>query len=141
MDNEDKPKVVSLHLRRQQQLKEEGRTEKDPVMTLADEIAKLLGEQQAREVKSESPLVATQFAVNQLLSIELASRALLVMFEHTLGHVRLNEILVEVEHRRRHYKVEWPKHDQTKTYADHLPQEDASDAEVIPIRDDEPSDG
>jgi len=139
--SEDKPKVVSLRLRRQQQLKEEGRTSRDEVVRLADEVTKLLGEQQLREVKEPTPQRAFDFACDQILALELSANALLRVLEHSLGAVTLNSVLVEVERRKHHYSVEWPEHDQSKTYLDHLedreePKEEHGPGRIVPFKKD-----
>lgn len=127
------PKVVSLRLLRQQQLKEEGRVSQDSVVRLADEITKLLGEQQLREVKEINPQVAFNFACDQILAVELSANALLRVLEHSLGPVQLNSVLVEVERRKHHYQVQWPEHDQTRTYMDHLEDREEPKEEHGPL--------
>ena len=124
------PRVVSLRLRRK---KEAG---VDPIIRLAHEITKLLGEQQKFEVKEPNPQHAFDFAVKQLAAIELSTKALIATLEHSLGPAAFNAVIVEVEHQRRFYKVEWPKDNESKTYIDHLPTEEVErkTADVIPIR-------
>ena len=143
--SDDKPKVVSLQLRRQLQLKQEGRVPQDAVIRLADEITTLLGEQQMREVKEADPQKAFDFACDQLIAAELSVNTLLRVLEHSLGVVTLNSVLVEVDRRKHHYSIEdgsrkpWPEHDQSKTYMDRLeereePKEEAGPGRVVPFK-------
>lgn len=136
MDDENDPKIVSLLLRRKKQIG--GGAQRDVVLALADELTKLMGEQQRRAVVAPDKTKAFDFACEQLLSVELATNALLTILERSLGAVVFNSVLVEVERRRGHYAVEWPAHEKSKTFIDHLDKEPAEPSEkgadVIPLR-------
>ncbi len=135
MDDENDPKIVSLLLRRKKQI---GGTSQDMVMELANELTKLMGDQQRRAVVAPDKAKAFDFACEQLLSVELATNALLTILERSLGAVVFNSVLVEVERRRGHYAVEWPAHEKSKTFIDHLDKDPVEssekDADVIPFR-------
>ena len=133
MDTPNKgPKVISLRLRRRQQLGEEGFSG-DPVAHLANQVTRLFGDQQAEAVKQPDKLDAIEFACYQLLAIEFATNALLAVLEHSLGPTALNSVLVDVEHRRPQYKVVWPEDEHVKTYMDHMPK-DSPKAEVLEFK-------
>lgn len=135
--SDDKPKVISLQLRRIQQLKNEGAVSPDSVIRLADEITKLLGEQHLREAQSSDPKSKFAFACDQLLAAELSINALLRVLEHTLGPGELNAVLVDVESRKHYYSIEdgrrapWPAHERSDTYLDHLPDDDPEAARRV----------
>lgn len=132
-DEESKPKVISLRLQRAKQQKAQGHKPTDPVVRLAEELTELLGKQQLREVQAGDTKGGFSFAVDQLLAIELGTQSLLRVLEHTYGPTTMNVILVEVERRRGQYRVEWPEHDKTKTYFDHMGEQE--DAEIIHLID------
>jgi len=118
------PKVISLVLRRKQQIADESRVSKDAVSRLANEITGLLGEQQFREVESPNKKHAFEFACDQLLAIEFSTNALLAVLGKSLGETMVNSVIVEVGRRAPFYKVVWPDHETTKTYMDHLNEDE-----------------
>jgi hypothetical protein len=116
---EDKNKNVrDLTMRRQKQLQKT-----DPVVILADEMTKLVASH-ANRMKPEEQLVA----------IELTAKALLTTLTHAHGPEILNHILVEVEHKRKQYSMQWPAHDNSPTvYDGYDGHEKPPDTEPSPV--------
>lgn len=102
MSDEKEGKVLDFGMRRRAQIEQT-----DPVMILANKITKLLADN-AETVKPS----------DQLIAIELSTRALLETLKHAHGEVGLNTIIVDAEDRRRSYHVNWPEHDQSPTVYD-----------------------
>ena len=114
----DKKNVRDLTLRRQKQLQKT-----DPVMILADELTKAVASS-AASMKPEEQLVA----------IELTTKALLTTLVHAHGPEILNHILVEVEHKRKQYSMMWPEHDNSRTvYDDYEKTPDTEPSPVVPL--------
>lgn len=117
--SDDKKNVRDLTLRRQKQMKQT-----DPVMILADELTKTVAAH-AEHMKPEEQLVA----------IELTAKALLTTLHHAHGDEVLNRIVVEVEHKRKFYSMEWPPHDQSPTvYDDYEPPSEGDVADVVSLK-------
>lgn len=118
--SDDEKKVHDLSIRRREQI------QNDPVMQLADRIVK--------ELVSSMDEVD---AAGQLVALDLALRATTQALTHSLGEVGSNSIIVEYEHRRCLYSLEWPKHDQSPTVYDGKPKEESAD--VVPLKRDDDS--
>ena len=117
--SDDDRKVHDLSMRRRKQL------QNDPVMKLADEVLKLV-------VGSMGEVDAA----GQMVAVDLVATALVEAMKHSLGEVGLNAVVVEYEHRRRAYHLQWPEHDQTKTVYD-KDEPDKPSADVVPLKKDD----
>lgn len=125
---DDKKNVRDLTLRRQNQMKLT-----DPVVILADELTKSVAAHAGRMRPEE-----------QLVAIELTCKALLTTLKHAHGDVGLNAIVIEAEHKRKFYTMNWPAHDNSPTvYDDYEPTPDTEPSPVVkltPKKEDETDD-
>lgn len=111
----DKKRVFDMSVHRKM-LKE------DPILQLADKLCKFVAKQDGYGLAPE----------DQLVALDLASRALMEAVKHAKGEAFLNEVIVAATTKSRRYDINWPEHDQSKTLYDNAePPEDAS---VVPLR-------
>lgn len=116
MTDEKERKVIDLNLRRKVDTE-------DPAMILAHKLTKILSESASDTIPED-----------QLIALELATRALLETLRHAKGELFVNNVLVEFDHKRKQYHLHWPENDESPTVYDHI--QEPEKAEVVSIRKD-----
>ena len=122
MTDEKSGGIVDLSLRRKV-------PEDDPILQLASKLSKFVAKQEGYELPPE----------DQLVALDLTSRAIMEAVKHAKGEMFLNNVIVAAGEKSQRYSLQWPERDQSKTvYDDVEPQESAS---VTPLRKEKPDEG
>src|SRR5690606_9050216 len=102
----------------------------DNVIRLADEITKLLGEQQLLGVQSKR--AQFDFSCDQLVAVELSVQTLMHVIRSALGDEEMGKLHMEAQHRLSRYVVRWPTNSQPY-YVNYMKEGASAPAEVVSL--------